>query len=238
MDDRGRAWAALTLSSAVAVVDPVSGTARRIRLARSRELLATAWDGENCLVVDADRRVIWHIDEASADGRERRVAALALPDGMVRPDFVVATPGGDLWVTDTARPVLGHLPAGAQARLVDLPAPSHVALVDADAGCLWVSHWDDPLVSRLELADPDAPLVTHEISGLPFGFALGPDGRAWAAVPARDEIVAVAASGTTETHSLPAGSGPGAVSLAWSSHHLYVACSKTASTARWRKSPA
>jgi streptogramin lyase len=217
VDERGRAWAALTLAGAVAVVDPHLNATSRIKLGRTRELLVAAHDGDACLVVDAGRLCIWRITD------DLSPVAIALPPGMRRPDFIAATWAGEWWVTDTHEPVVARRAASGDWLVLPVETPTRVVIVDDVRRLVWVTHWDAPAVSRFDLAHPGSAVVT-EIPGVPYGATLGPDGRLWVALPDEEQLVALDESGVTDVVPLPSDSGPGAVSLAWLGSRLYVAC--------------
>ncbi len=214
IDARGRAWVALTLANSVAVVDPESGRRERIRLGRTRELLVAAHDRDACLVVDSGRLCIWRIE-----GDER--TAISLPPEMRRPDFVAATASGEWWITDTHESVVARRSAAGEFSVLPVRSPTRTAIVDEARRAVWLGHWSEPHVSRFDIDDPTVP-TSIELPGVPFGAALGPDGRLWLAIPELDQVVAVEDAGVTDIVGLPPGSGPGAVSVAWVGGHMYV----------------
>lgn len=229
VDDRGRAWVALTLASSVAVVDPTGGKPKRVRLGRTRELLVAARDGDATLVVDSGRRCIWRIDGSGH-------VAIPLPSQVVRPDFVATTAAGAWWVTDTHAPVVAHRSPNGAYRLLPVPSPTRTATVDERRGVVWLGHWSEPLVSRFDLGAPEEPLST-ELPGVPFGATLGPDGRLWLAIPDEERVVAIDEFGISQTIDLPRGSGPGAVSVAWVEHRMYVAVAASGRLLVYEPSP-
>lgn len=213
-DDRGRAWVALTLSSQVATVDPEERRARRVRLPRTRELLLAAWDGDAAVVVDAWHRRLWRIDDSGK-------AAIDLPEGMRRPDYVVPDGRGSLWVSDIGTPVLARV--GRDTGTL-FPSPGRIRAVVVEPGGhhLWLGHFVRPLMSRLDLDDPDRGTVTMELPGTPTGMAFGPDGLLWASLFDADAVIALDRSGVQHRIDLPRGSGP--TSVLWLGEHLVVAC--------------
>ncbi|MDQ1402383.1 MAG: hypothetical protein QOG03_699, partial [Actinomycetota bacterium] len=216
-DDRGRAWVALTLASKVAVVDPESGATSRVRLPRTRELLGATWDQGAAWVVDSWHRRLWRVDDGTL--------ARDLPDGMLRPDTVVADGRGCLWVTDIGRPVLARVGGSSGDRVFPTAGRVRTAVVSPDGLHLWLGHFVQPLVSRLSLDDPDRGTVTLELPGTPFGLAFGPDGLLWAALFDLDAVVGIDETGVKRRVDLPAGSGP--TSLVAVGDRLVVSCASS-----------
>lgn len=212
----GTVWVGLTLAGRVASVSP-SGVVRVQRLARSREILVAAGTATGALVVDGGNKRLWRV------GADRPTWS-ALPDEMVRPDFVAVQADGTAWITDTEAPLLAVVPAdGGQTRLVTIPDGSRVVSIDEAGGCLWVGHTRRPALTRLSLARPADEQRTYELPGVPFGICLAPDGRVNAALADDDAIATLdPVSGGVEVEQLPPGSHP--TSVVWIGEHRYSSC--------------
>jgi streptogramin lyase len=90
---------------------------------------------------------------------------------------------------------------------------------------IWFGHSASPAVSSLSLPGGDLPLH-WDVPAVPFGLAVGGDGRLWMALPDADCCAALTpGTGEMEIHHLPAGSRP--MSLVWCGDRLYVACART-----------
>lgn len=216
LDEQGRAWFALTIAGQVARVDP-EGRVRRRRLGRSRELLGAAWDDGRCLVVDSGRGLLWTVDDDGASSE-------SLPAGMRRPDLVSVDDDGTRWISDTAMPALARIPADAPARLIPVADGQRALVIDTARGVLWAGHTGLAAVSRVPLdGTPPGPPVP--LPGVPFGLAAAPDGRLWAALPERDQVVAFDEGGLVRVVDLEPGDAPH--SVAWAGGSLWVSCSRS-----------
>ena len=207
VDPSGRAWTALTLSSAVAVIDPLDGSVTRHRVGRSKELLGAAWCGTTCRVVDAANRTVVAVGDGAAD-------AIALPAAMGRPAFL-ATDGDQTWVTDASRTSLAVIDGDA-SRLVEVHLPTRVVV--SDGAGVWAGATNEPALVRANLGT--RRLVG--VPGVPFGLAASASGEVWASLPSLDAVVLVAPDDTQRLVTLPPGSQP--MGLAIVGTTLWVCC--------------
>jgi streptogramin lyase len=200
------AWVALTLSSAVVRVSP-SGGVERIKVPRTRELLVAAASAGMCLVVDSGRRQLLVFDGPQWSCRKL--------EGAIRPDFVTLGPGGEAWVTDTARPVVLRVGPGerrwdAQGYVTEVVVPdgTRAASMAPDGRSLLVGHTAEPLVSTISVSDHS--VKSYPLPGIPFGVVALAD-ASWCAVPSINGVVRLAPDGTTDIVTLGAETQPTAV---------------------------
>ncbi|MGQ0831591.1 MAG: oligosaccharide flippase family protein [Microthrixaceae bacterium] len=226
----GVAWVGLTLAGRVAAVEP-NGASRITRLARSHEILGTTSQGAGCLAVDNGHTVkrLWTVAAPGEPASSR-----PLPSGMVRPDIVIAPrePDGEVWVTDTAAPHVARLSDDGDV-LVSVESGTRFGLLDDGRGLLWLGHSDRAEVSAHALAAPFPLVTTARVPSVPFGMALGPDGRIWVACPEASAIVGLDEGGSVvDRIDVATGAWPLSVGL-WGDR-LVTLCARSGRLAGWR----
>jgi O-antigen/teichoic acid export membrane protein/streptogramin lyase len=219
-DGAGGCWAALTRSSAVAHV-AADGAVRTIPLPKTHELLVADRVDGAIWAVDAHRRALVRVDEASGACTD-----VALPSELNRPDFVLATNDGRLWVADTRTSSLAIVDARTLAvERAEAPHPTRFIIRDDARNGVWLGASDR---GQLSLVDMSARvLASVELPATPFGLAVTDDGQVLAAL--RDlEMVAVIDpddASVVGTFTLPAGSGP--MGLATAGRRCWVTCANS-----------
>lgn len=112
------------------------------------------------LVVDADRVFVPGRGDGAVHEFDRDLALAAVHDGFDRPVDLFRI-GGERWVLDAGDDRLRSL----EGSVVETPAPGLVATRAGDR--LVVSHYDDDLVSLVDVAD--GTVWTAEAPAYPFG---------------------------------------------------------------------
>jgi streptogramin lyase len=216
-DGRGGCAAALTRSSAAVRVLP-DGSTHVTKLPKSRELLVATQHAGALWCVDAARRVLVRVDDAT-----HAHVDVPLPDTMTRPDFVVATPAGLLWVADTRTATIAVIdPLALESATIEGPHPTRFTIPDPARGGVWMGASDRGQVTLVDGAGHER--ITVPLAAIPFGLALTDDGQVVVAL--RDlDLVALVDPDTSRVDAvagLPSGSRP--MGVATHGRRCWVAC--------------
>jgi DNA-binding beta-propeller fold protein YncE len=217
-DGRGGCSAALTRSSA-AVRVTADGGAQVVPLPKSRELLVATEHRGARWCVDADRRVLVRVDDSTGECTD-----VLLPSSMERPDFVLATPGGLLWVADTRTATIAEVdPVELGVAPIEGPHPSRFIIADAARAGVWMGASDR---GQLTLVDgAGAERIVVPLAATPFGLALTDGGQIVVALRDLDVVALVDpdAAAVVGVAGLPPGSRP--MGVATHGRRCWVACS-------------
>jgi virginiamycin B lyase len=165
-------------------------------------------DAPIAIAAGADGTVWFTIDQAEAIGRLRdgRVERLPTPGRNVEPIGLAVAADGSAWYTDLAARAIARVSsAGEIARFVlDTPISRPGRLAIAPDGAVWFADPTGYGVTRLK----HGVFTRHRIEsvrGGPYGVAVTADGAVWATLQNGNQLLRLAADGTSRTFDLPRG---------------------------------
>jgi virginiamycin B lyase len=163
-------------------------------------------DAPIAIAAGADGSIWFTIDHADAIGRLRdgRVERLPTTNRNVEPLGLAVAADGSAWYTDLAARAIARVSsAGEIARFaLDTPIARPGRLTLAPDGAAWFAEPTGYGVTRLK----DGVFTRHQIDsarGGPYGVAATADGAIWATLQNGNQLLNLAADGTSRTFDLP-----------------------------------
>lgn len=170
--------------------------------------MADPHDAPIAIAAGTDGSVWFTIDHANTIGRFRggRIERLPTSSRNVEPLGLAVGPDGSAWYTDLpARAIARISSVGEIARFVlDTPITRLGRLAIAPDGALWFADQTGYGVTRLQ----DGAFTRHQIQsarGGPYGVTATADGTIWATLQNGNQLLRIAADGTSRTFDLPRG---------------------------------
>ncbi|TXL82228.1 hypothetical protein FHP25_00585 [Vineibacter terrae] len=163
-------------------------------------------DSPIAIAAGADGSIWFTIDRADAIGRLRngRIERLPTPSRNIEPLGLAVAADGSAWYTDLAgRGITRIGSAGEIARFVlDTPITRLGRLAIAPDGAAWFADQTGYGMTRLK----DGVFTRFQIEsarGGPYGVAVAADGAVWATLQSGNQLLQLAADGTSRTINLP-----------------------------------
>ncbi len=165
-------------------------------------------DSPIAIAAGADGSIWFTIDRADAIGRLRngRIERLPTTSRNIEPLGLAVAADGSAWYTDLAgRGITRVSSAGEIARFVlDTPITRLGRLAIAPDGAAWFADQTGYGMTRLK----DGVFTRYQIEsarGGPYGVAVAADGTVWATLQSGNQLLQLAADGTSRTFNLPRG---------------------------------
>jgi len=165
-------------------------------------------DAPIAIAAGADGTIWFTIDHSDAIGRLRngRVERLSTSSRNIEPLGLAVAADGSAWYTDLAARAIARVTnAGEITRFVlDTPIVRLGRLAIAPDGAAWFADLTGYGLTRLK----DGVFTRHQIEsarGGPYGVAVAPDGTIWATLQNGNQLLQLAADGTSRTFDLPRG---------------------------------
>jgi virginiamycin B lyase len=170
--------------------------------------MADPQDAPIAVAAGTDGSIWFTIDHADAIGRLRdgRVERLPTSSRNIEPLGLAVAADGSAWYTDLAARAIAHISnVGEVARFVlDTPITRLGRLAIAPDGAAWFADPTGYSMTRLK----DGVFTRHQIEsarGGPYGVAVTADGTVWATLQNGNQLLQLAADGTSRTFDLPRG---------------------------------
>jgi virginiamycin B lyase len=170
--------------------------------------MSEAQDAPIAIAASTDGSIWFTIDHADAIGRLRngRIERLPTSGRNIEPIGLAAAADGSAWYTDLAARAIARISSvGEIARFVlDTPITRLGRLAIAPDGAAWFADPTGYGVTRLK----DGVFTRHQIEsarGGAYGVAVTADGAIWATLQNGNQLLHVAADGTSRTFELPRG---------------------------------
>ena len=170
--------------------------------------MSEAQDAPIAIAASTDGSIWFTIDHANAIGRLRngRIERLPTSGRNIEPIGLAAAADGSAWYTDLAARAIARISSvGEIARFVlDTPITRLGRLAIAPDGAAWFADPTGYGVTRLK----DGVFTRHQIEsarGGAYGVAVTADGAIWATLQNGNQLLHVAADGTSRTFDLPRG---------------------------------
>jgi virginiamycin B lyase len=165
-------------------------------------------DAPIAIAAGADGSIWFTIDHSDAIGRLRngRVERLPTSGRNIEPIGLAVAADGSAWYTDLAARAIARISgAGEIARFVlDTPITRLGRLAIAPDGAVWFADPTGYGITRLK----DGVFTRYRIGsarGGPYGVAVTADGAIWATLQNGNQLLHLAADGTSRTFDLPRG---------------------------------
>ena len=165
-------------------------------------------DAPIAIAAGIDGSIWFAIDHADAIGRVRngRIERLPTSNRNIEPLGLAVAADGSAWYTDlAARAITRVSSSGEIARfMLDTPITRLGRLAIAPDGAAWFADLTGYGVTRLKAG----VFTRHRIEsarGGPYGIAVSTDGTVWATLQNGNQLLRVAADGTSKTFDLPHG---------------------------------
>ena len=165
-------------------------------------------DSPIAIAAGPDGSIWFTIDHADAIGRWRdgRLERLPTSSRNVEPLGLAVAADGSAWYTDLAARAIARISgAGEIVRFVlDTPITRLGRLAIAPDGAAWFADQTGYGMTRLK----DGVFSRHQIEsprGGPYGVAVTADGAVWATLQNGNQLLHIAADGTSKTFGLPRG---------------------------------
>jgi virginiamycin B lyase len=165
-------------------------------------------DAPIAIAAGADGSIWFTIDHADAIGRVNNsgIERLRTPNRNTEPLGLAVAADGSAWYTDLAARALPRVSnAGEIERFVlDTPITRLGRLAIAPDGAAWFADLTGYGVTRLK----EGVFSRHQIEsarGGPYGIAVTADGAVWATLQNGNQLLRIAADGTSKTFDLPQG---------------------------------
>ncbi|QOG20565.1 hypothetical protein [Bradyrhizobium sp. SEMIA] len=164
-------------------------------------------DSPIAIAAGADGSIWFTIDHADAIGRLRdgRLERLPTTNRNVEPLGLAVAADGSAWYTDLAGRAIARVqaaPARSHGFALDTPIARPGRLTLAPDGAAWFAEPTGYGVTRLK----DGVFTRHQIDssrGGPYGIAATADGAIWATLQNGNQLLNLAADGTSRTIDLP-----------------------------------
>ena len=170
--------------------------------------MSDAQDAPIAIAAGTDGSIWFTIDHADAIGRLRngRIERLPTSGRNIEPIGLAVAANGSAWYTDLAARAITRISSvGEIARFVlDTPITRLGRLAIAPDGAAWFADPTGYGVTRLK----DGVFTRHQIEsarGGAYGVAVTADGAIWATLQNGNQLLHVAADGTSRTFDLPRG---------------------------------
>ena len=165
-------------------------------------------DAPIAIAAGSDGSIWFTIDHASAIGRLRngQIERLPTSSSNIEPLGLAVAADGSAWYTDLAGRAIARISsAGEISRFVlDTPIARLGRLAIAPDGAAWFADPTGYGMTRLK----DGVFTRHQIEsarGGPYGVAVTADGAVWATLQNGNQLLEIAADGTSRTFDLPRG---------------------------------
>jgi virginiamycin B lyase len=165
-------------------------------------------DAPIAIAAGADGSIWFTIDHANAIGRLRngRIERLPTSGRNIEPIGLAVAADGSAWYTDLAARAIAHITrVGEIARFVlDTPITRLGRLAIAPDGAVWFADATGYGITRLK----EGVFTRRRIEsarGGPYGIAVTADGAIWATLQNANQLLHLAADGTSRTFDLPRG---------------------------------
>jgi virginiamycin B lyase len=165
-------------------------------------------DAPIAIAAGADGSIWFTIDHADAIGRLRngRIERLPTSGRNIEPIGLAVAADGSAWYTDLAARAIARISnVGEVARFVlDTPITRPGRLAVAPDGAVWFADPTGYGITRLK----DGVFTRYQIEsarGGPYGVAATADGAIWATLQNGNQLLYLAADGTSRTFELPRG---------------------------------
>jgi virginiamycin B lyase len=163
-------------------------------------------DAPIAIAAGTDGSIWFTIDHADAIGRLRdgRIERLPTASRNIEPLGLAVAADGSAWYTDLGARAIAHITsAGEIARFVlDTPITRLGRLATAPDGAVWFADPTGYGMTRLK----DGVFTRHQIEsarGGPYGVAVTADGTVWATLQNGNQLLQLAADGTSKTFDIP-----------------------------------
>jgi virginiamycin B lyase len=201
-----------TLVAVLGIVVLMGGALLLVRSVPQEEFveyrMSDAQDAPIAIAASTDGSIWFTIDHADAIGRLRngRIERLPTSGRNIEPIGLAVAANGSAWYTDLAARAIARISSvGEIARFVlDTPITRLGRLAIAPDGAAWFADPTGYGVTRLK----DGVFTRHQIEsarGGAYGVAATADGAIWATLQNGNQLLHVAADGTSRTFDLPRG---------------------------------
>jgi virginiamycin B lyase len=198
------------LSAALGIAVVAGGALLLMRSAPEQKFveyrIGESQDAPIAIAAAADGTIWFTIDNSDAIGRLRngRIERLSTSSRNIEPLGLAVAADGSAWYTDLAARAIARVSsAGEISRFVlDTPIARLGRLAIAPDGAAWFADVTGYGMTRLK----DGIFARHQIDsprGGPYGVAAAPDGTIWATLQNGNQLLRLAADGTSSTFDLP-----------------------------------